>query len=333
MTGLRRAVLRAVVSGTVVFIVMSTSGCSAVQWALEARGVGAARPFSARFGVDVGDISISSTQLDALGPVWYMDYRWSTPNYGRHERLHMIWDSAEVDRDPRAIVKGMQTAGASWWSLGNEPNDPNQDNVSAEEYARLYRVFEQLAGQARRCHIVAGGIGNADWRWAAAFREAYRAKYGRYPRVDAWSIHNYILDVGLDPYDVAEFQRRIEAFASWKEGIGDGHKPLFLTEFGVLYGSGCCDRPVDAPERIQSFMRQTVDWLVQSEVVSCWAWFATQAEPFNGSLMSGDGTLNELGVIYRDLASEDAGQSRPSSCDACCGGSMATRVAGSAHLT
>jgi len=167
-------------------------------------------------------------------------------------------------------------------------------------------VFEQLAGQARRCHVVSGGIGNADWRWAEAFREAYRARYGRYPRVDAWSIHNYMLEPGLDPYDVAEFQRRIEAFRHWMEGIGDEHKPLFLTEFGVLYGSGCCGRPVDPPEEIQWFMRQTVDWLVQSEDVSCWAWFATHAQPFNGSLMSENGELNELGVIYRDLGSEDA---------------------------
>lgn len=257
-------------------------------------------PFSTPFGVGVGDAPLTAAQLDALGPVWYMDWSWRDPTFEGHERLYVV-GCAEVKRDRGAIPAAMRSKGASWWALGNEPNDPNQDNQTPEEYAELYSIFEGWAKNAPHCRILPAGIADADWQWAEAFREAFREKYGRYPRVDGWNIHNYILEAGLDPYDVGEFGRRILAFRRWMERIGDGDKPLFLTEFGVLYGSGCCNRPVDPPEKIQTFMREAVRWLVESRTVACWAWFATYSEQYNGSLMSREGELNELGMLYRDL--------------------------------
>lgn len=258
------------------------------------------RPFSTPFGVGVGDAPVTAEQLDALGPVWYLDWSWRKPSLAGHERLYII-GCAEVKGDRGAIPTAMKNSGASWWALGNEPNDPNQDNRTPEEYAELYHIFEGWARNAPLCRILPAGIANADWQWAEAFREAFRAKYGRYPRVDGWNIHNYILEPGLDPYDVGEFQRRILAFHRWMEGIGDEHKPLFLTEFGVLYGNGCCNRPVDPPQKMQAFMREATQWLVESRVVACWAWFATYSEQYNGGLMTREGELNELGMLYRDL--------------------------------
>ncbi len=263
----------------------------------------AGQPFATRYGVDVGDRPVTAAQLDRLGPVWYMDWQWRTPTLAGHERLYVVrcW---EVRGDQGAIAAAMRASGASWWSLGNEPNDPNQDNVSPEAYAGLYHTFAGWAQGAPRVRIVPAGIANADWNWAAAYREAYRARYGRYPRVDGWNIHNYILEPGLDPYDGREFQRRILAFRRWLETIGDGGKPLFLTEFGVLYGSGCCERPVDPPERVQAFMRESVRWLDESDVVSAWAWFATYSDLYNGNLMTPEGELTALGGQYRDRVRE-----------------------------
>jgi hypothetical protein len=256
--------------------------------------------FSTPFGVGVGDAPVTAAQLDALGPVWYMDWDWKTPALAGHERLYVI-GCAEVKADRGKIATAMQASGATWWSLGNEPNDPNQDNVTPEQYAELYHIYEGWAEKAPRCGILPAGIANADWQWAEAFREAYRARYGRYPRSDGWNIHNYILEPGMDPYDVAEFGRRILAFRRWMESIGDGDKPLFLTEFGVLYGNGCCDRPVDPPEELETFMRDAVQWLLDSDAVSSWAWFATYTELYNGSLMTPAGELNSLGRAYREL--------------------------------
>jgi len=257
-------------------------------------------PFSTPFGVGVGDAPVSAAQLDALGPVWYMDWTWRTPAIGGHQRLYVI-GCAEVKGDRGRLPAAMRASGAAWWSLGNEPNDPNQDNVTAEEYAELYHIFEGWADQAPQCRILPAGIANADWQWTEAFREAYRERYSRYPQVDGWNIHNYILEAGMDSYDVSEFSRRILAFGRWMESIGDGDKPLFLTEFGVLYGNGCCDRPVDAPEKLEAFMRDAIEWLQESKAVTAWAWFATYTRLYNGSLMTEDGQLNTLGEMYRDL--------------------------------
>ncbi len=260
------------------------------------------QPFATPFGVGVAPEYAPGLEapLDTIGPVWYLDWKWDTPSIDGHQRLYVIrcWE-AEVNRD--AYQEALRASGDAWWSLGNEPNDAHQDNVSPDDYAQLYRLLEVSQQPAPRVHLVPAGIANADWQWAEAFREAFWARYGRYPRVDAWNIHNYILKADQDPYDVAEFKRRIEDFRAWMSRIGDGAKPLLLTEFGVLYGDGCCGRPVDPPEKIQAFMRETVAWLVESEQVSAWAWFSTRCEPYNGDLMTAEGALTDLGLVYRDL--------------------------------
>ena len=126
---------------------------------------------------------------------------------------------------------------SGWWILGNEPNDPNQDDLSPGAYAAFYHRAEGLIRRADpKAHVTPAGISNADWRWAEAFRESYREQYGRYPRVDAWNIHDYVLEPDRDQLDVAEFQRRIIAFHTWMEESGEGDKPLLLTEFGALFG-------------------------------------------------------------------------------------------------
>jgi hypothetical protein len=232
-----------------------------------------------------------------------MDWHWETPTIEGHDRLYVIrcW---EVRPNRKDIPAAMRASAPAWWSLGNEPNDPYQDNVSAEEYAELYRTFEGWAAPSRGVQLVSAGIANADWEWAEAFREAYRARYGRYPRIDSWNIHDYILEPEFDPYDVAEFQRRILDFRRWMESIGDGDKPLFLTEFGVLYGDGCCGRPVDPSEKIHTFMKRTVRWLIESQAVDYWAWYSIRSELFNGDLMDAQGNLTELGLTYRELVQD-----------------------------
>ena len=253
----------------------------------------------------IGDAPITAEQLGQLGPVWYLDWSWSKPAIGDHQRLYII-NCDEVETQGPRIAAAMKSSGASWWALGNEPNDPNQDNRSPEEYALLYRAFEEWAAEAPQCGVLPAGIANADWQWAEQFRKAFFERFGRYPRVDGWNIHNYILDPGLDPYDSAEFARRIEAFRRWTATIGDGNKPLFLTEFGVLYGNGCCGRPVDPPEKLEQYMLATVNWLQESGQVQAWAWFAAYTRSYNGSLMSADGELNNLGRLYGQLVREGA---------------------------
>lgn len=260
-------------------------------------------PLLGRFGVCAVWTPNLQAQLDALGDVWYCDYHYRTPSAVGHPRLFMVrW--GPFDDDLAAVLRANPGA---WWAVGNEPNDPHQDNRTPAEYVRFYHSFYRWAKRKDpRCQILPAGLANADWRWAREFREEYRRQYGRYPRVDGWNIHNYLLDPHIDPYDVAEFKRRILAFRHWMAEIGDADKPLFLTEFGVLYGAGCCERPVDPPEKAVAFMREAVTWLAETDHVQHWAWFIlNEAGEFNGGLWDAGGQLSVYGETYRELLREE----------------------------
>jgi len=270
-------------------VLVGLSGCRPVS----------AMPALGRFGVCAEWVPDLQAKLDKLGNVWYYDYSYTSPTAVGHARLFLArWEPFD---DELAAV--MRSHPGAWWAVGNEPNDPHQDYRSPADYARFFHNFYRFAKKADpRCRIIPGGIANADWRWAHAFREEYRRLYKRYPAVDGWNIHNYLLDSTLDPYDVSEFKRRILAFRHWMMEIGEADKPLFLTEFGVLYGAGCCQRPVDPPEKTIHFMREAVTWLAETDHVQHWAWFIlNNAGDFNGGLYDAEGKLSPYGETYREL--------------------------------
>ncbi len=238
--------------------------------------------------------------LDHLGPVWYYQYGFDGPNLPGHQRVYMVPIHFDDDALLAAMRRAARSGPGTWWLVGNEPNDPYQDNLSPSAYAAFYRRVERLARWADpSIRLVPAGIANADWRWAQAFRESYRAQFGRYPRVAAWNIHNYILDADRSQYDLPEFQRRILAFRAWMALSGEGHQALLLTEYGVLYGSGCCGRPVEDAAPGAEFMRQTTTWLEQTDYVQAWNWFSLDsAQQFNGDLLSPSGELSPFGQAY-----------------------------------
>lgn len=242
-------------------------------------------------------VEVDAEALDQLGPVWYYRYGFEGPDLPGHQRLYLV----PPHFDEQRLLRALEEHPESWWLVGNEPNDPHQDNLSPGAYAAFYRRFLETAQRARRPYFVAtAGIANADWRWAQRFRDSYRAQFGEAPRVDAWNIHNYVLEPDRDPLDVAEFRRRILAFREWMARVGEGDKPLFLTEFGVLYSTGRDGEPLD-PARVEAFIHETVGWLAATEHVQCWAWFANRtAGQFNGDLYDEQDRLTRYGVAYRD---------------------------------
>ncbi len=254
-----------------------------------------------RFGVCAEYTADLQAQLDGIGDVWYYDYHYETPSAQGHPRLFMVrWEPFGEE-----LEQALRDHPGSWWAVGNEPNDINQDWRTPAQYAEFYHDFYHWAKRLdRRCRIIPAGVSNADWRWLAQFREEYRRLYGRYPPTDGWNLHNYLLEPEVDPYDVAEFKRRIIAFRHWMLEIGEADRPLFLTEFGVLYGAGCCDRPIDPPAKLVAFMRETVAWLDETDHVQHWAWFIlNNARDFNGGLYDAAGAITEYGLAYRELAS------------------------------
>ncbi len=260
---------------------------------------GIRKPAPRAFGVDVGYGLGGARELDQLGAVWYSDYDFRGEAFGAHPRVFLV----EANSDWRAAPDVARQHRGEWWQFGNEPNDPNQDDLSPADYAvRYHDFFFALKAADATAAVVPAGIANADWRWADAFREAYRARFGRYPPVAGWSIHDYLLDSCAGALDVNRFEARIAAFRDWMARVGQSNQPLLLTEYGVLYGNGCCGCPKIADEDVARFMRETTAWLTQARLVQGWAWFALYSGGrFNGDLFAGNADLTRLGATYREL--------------------------------
>ncbi len=241
-----------------------------------------------------------SNELNELGTVWYLDYDYRGATLDQQQRFFMVKANWELG----GVAPVARSYPGEWWQFGNEPNDLHQDNVSPAEYARRYHDFSSTLRSADpSARMVPAGLADADWRWAESFRQAYVRAYGTWPPVDGWNIHNYLLDTCAGATDAGMFQRRIEEFRDWMGRSGEGDKPLFLTEYGVLYGSGCCDCPAIPNDQAIEFMRTTFRWLSEARLVQGWAWFAVQSGGrYNGDLVSPDGKLTDFGRAYRDLA-------------------------------
>jgi hypothetical protein len=240
----------------------------------------------------------STQALDQLGPVWYYTYSIEGPVDARHHRVMVVLPHTDEAR----LAAAMRSRPGSWWMIGNEPNDPYQDNLSPAAYAAFYHRVLRVAQRADpTARLMPAGIANADWRWAEAFREAYREAYGRYPRVDAWNVHGYILEPDLDQLDQELFRERLVAFRDWMVRAGEGHRPLVLSEFGVLMGRERHDTRYAPPEAILAYIQETVAWLAETDHVQAWAWFANHtADQFNGDLYDGNEQLTPYGEAYRD---------------------------------
>jgi hypothetical protein len=240
----------------------------------------------------------SSQALDQLGMVWYYTYSSEGPADPRHHRVWMVLPHYDEARLRRALRQHPGT----WWIVGNEPNDPYQDNLSPEAYAAFYHRVDRFVRQVDpTARLISAGIANADWQWAEAFCSAYRLAYGRYPRVDAWNVHNYVLEPATSQLDREVMTDRLVAFRQWMDRAGEGHKPLVLGEFGVLMGLDRHDPRHEPPEAIAAFLRDTVAWLYATDDVQAWAWFANDtAGLFNGDLFDAEESLTLYGQAYRD---------------------------------
>lgn len=257
------------------------------------------KPMPRGFGAAIGYGLGGADELNALGDVWYVDYGYRGEALASHQRLLLV----EASGNSNAAFNAAREHRGEWWQFGNEPNDPNQDNLSPDEFARRYHDFylglERVDPSAR---IIVGGVADADWQWMDSFRTSYSSAFGKYPHVDGWAIHNYLLDHCEDATDAEQFKARISAFRDWMARIGATGQPLLLTEYGVLYGSGCCSCPPIDPDQVVGFMRATTRWLVQSRLVQGWAWFAIRSGGrFNGDLFTDQAELSVYGRSYHDL--------------------------------
>src|SRR5437773_6070350 len=103
-------------------------------------------PLPQGYGVAVGYGQGSAADLDRLGPVWYYDYSFRTVDWPGH--THLLLVSARDGEDAPEISAAAAAHPGHWWIVGNEPNDPAQDNLSAVEYAHWFARTSGLIRQA-----------------------------------------------------------------------------------------------------------------------------------------------------------------------------------------
>lgn len=322
---------------------------------VQAQGPGSMYTLRQRFGVDVapsfagipsfpGLIS-DYRGVEDLGLGWYSDWttRRNPPRPGNIEFVQLVqlrpWPPSWT-----RLREAVQANPGSVWIIGNEPETRGQGELAPAEYAPIYHeayhFIKQLDPTAQ---IAIGGVvmpSPLRLRWLDLCLASYRATYGVDMPIDIWNIHVQILqekrddwgcgipyglteDVGrtytiVDNCDVEIFKQLVFEFCIWLYERGQRHKPVIISEYGVLMPSSYLP---EGDRSVLKFMQGTFDFLLSARngrlgcpndggrLVQRWAWFSLnfpfyERTPggFNGALYDWQNPdrLTVFGWFFRD---------------------------------
>ncbi len=290
-----------------------------------------------RFGINV-TANVTDYAVDALRIGWYLNYgssnnpaRPSGIRYAQMIRLkHDAQGNYTYTPSKNSIIQIAQTQPGSSWFIGNEPDRRKyQDEVNPDIYAKIYHELYYLIKEVDpTAKILAGSIVQPTpvrLKYLNVILKTYRSLYGTQMPVDAWSIHNFILnEASCEHFDIfscwgAEippglddreglrlsindndnftlFVEQIERFRNWMRDNGYRNTPLYLSEYGVLM-------PVEygfPAERVNTFMTKTFDYLLTktdtntgypadgNRLVQKLSWYSLTDTDYNGRLFSAD---------------------------------------------
>lgn len=309
-------------------------------------GITAADPTSRR--------RISDYDMDLLQSTWYSDWWYNynprAPEGMQYVHLARVRDmSWETPFFWDGIAYAASRQPGSIWIIGNEPEDAFQENCTPAKFAERYYTMRQFILEYDPTAIIAiGGLVEPTpirLRWLDMVMAEYERRYGEPLPCDIWTIHMQILPeeyprlpVGVDDlHDArvyskyenagfATFVDLIREFRQWMADRGQRHKPLYISEYGVLYPSSMLNewRNTDYGNSIlKDFMTLTFDYLQQAtdselgypaddnKLVQRWLWYSLNDHPydpvsgagFNGSLFAWQdsdypGTLTQFGLHY-----------------------------------
>jgi hypothetical protein len=294
--------------------------------------------YSWRFGVGVPESVAQAAWATRLGAGWWYDWR-VRPNLGglRGEYWQMIrlWNCALNPPAATFVAEAARRPGQTW-IIGNEPDVGEQDNVTpeclADLYHQAYTALKQIDPTAK---IVMPGVVQAcplRLKYLEQTLVYYQKQYGQPLPVDIWTMHAYILreerggwGAGIPPGlientgwllepddhdDLELFRSQIIAFRQWLADHGYRHKPLAITEYGILFP----EKNGFTPARVEKFMLASFDWLITARdpalglpadgdrLVQRWAWFSMGYPIFpTSNLYDPDREqLTPLGEAFRD---------------------------------
>lgn len=197
----------------------------------------------------------------------------------------MIWGEKQLSPAESEGIPARRTA-----LLGfNEPNFPDQANLSPAQAAAMWPRVERLAKDAGINYLVSPAVNFADYDPIDWLRDFFAACDGC--QVDAIAFHSYTC-YGRWLKD------HIQKYKVFK-------KPLWLTEFACSEFGSLERRDVAGQA---SFMREVVPMLEHDADVEMYAWFSYFEDEWGWALENGkngdaglvnrDGTLSELGRLY-----------------------------------
>jgi hypothetical protein len=292
-------------------------------------------------GVAASGRGIDADLAGALGLGWYVDWgAWiSSYRSNQVEYVPMIrLRNGAPDPGGQALLDVIEALPGALWLIGNEPDVKWQDNVPPDPYAQLYHdLYHLLKTQDPSCQVAIGGITQPSplrLKYLDQVLEAYQTRYGQPMPVDVWNIHNFVLReerdawgvdippgmteqsgllVEVDDHDsLTLFEEQILRFRRWMKDRGQQHKPLIVTEYGILM-------PADygfPPERVEAFMLKTFEFFRTAadpalgypaddfRLVQRWCWYslADRSYPTGNLLQIDTGELGSLGEAFRRYA-------------------------------
>ena len=228
--------------------------------------------------------SVGHEALIGERPVWFHDWWWDCGRWALDGAVYVpsvarAWHP-EVLRcdDGRPLL------------VLNEPEDPNQANLSP---ARAAELLHTASLAWRRGEVWCCGTQVQHLGYARQLLAAYRAAYGEWPAA-GWHVHVYSQRAGRTynataVTDVVEGMAALDAFVAWAAGEGVLGRGVVISEYGVLSGL------VVEPVLMETFERE----LDARPVVRSRAWFSVRYAPWAASdLVEEDGRLTELGRMW-----------------------------------
>lgn len=227
---------------------------------------------------------ISHEELIGEQPVWFYDWWWDCSRWTLDGGVYIpsvarAWyPQVLACNDGRPLL------------VLNEPEDANQASLTpAQAAAVLHEAVTTWSGEVWCC-----GIQVQHLPYTIRLVDAYQANYGEWP-ADGWHVHVYSQRNG-NTYnatflaDVYEGLAALDTFVVWATERGILGRGIVVSEYGTL-----ADEQPDLLPVLEAF---DAELTIRSTVLSA-AWFSVNYPPWASSdLLSGDGTLTELGEAW-----------------------------------
>jgi len=273
-----------------------------------------------------------------LGAGWFLD--WGTRRWPREAPL-TYWQTIRLSSqggrpDDHDLTMLVRENPGSTWIIGNEPDNPHQDNIPPELFARYYHDYYQKIKEIDpTAKVAVGGVTQPSllrMKYLDRMLLHYREAYGMDLPADWWTVHGYVLreqtgswgagipigmsqdePLGLliEPVqhgDIEIFKNQIVNFRSWMAQNGFRECPLAITEMGILL-------PAEfgfSEEVIGQYLETTFSWLNTASdpdfgyppddyrLVQRWAWFSLSDPEFPASDLVNlqDDRITRIGIAF-----------------------------------